>query len=689
MKFSYNWLKSYFKSPLPKPKKLAELLTMHSFEVDEVSKKNNDWVLDIDVLSNRACDCFSHTGIAREISAILKRKIREPEILLKENKETKIENFLKVSIQDKKDCLRYTARMVKDVKVGPSPKWLKQRLEACGLQSINNIVDITNYVMLETGQPLHAFDFEKIGRTNSKKNQNQDLPKKIIVRKAKKGEEINTLDGKRYKLEESFLVIADKEDPLALAGIKGGKKAEIDKNTKIIVLESANFDKLMVRKTSKALKLKTDASWRFENGIDPNNTKPAIDRAVSLIQRIAGGKVVSGFVDFYPKKIVPKKINLSYEYINRLFGLKIEKKKIKEVLTSLGFKIKEKKQEIEVTVPTRRLDISLPEDLIEEIGRIFGYEKIPPVMPTAVLTSPEKNLEIFWENIAKDILKEAGFTEVYNYSFIGKDDLSIFDYKKEELIKVENPISLDFQYLRASLIPNLLKNIKRNENNYQEINIFELGKIFVKEKRKRKEIRMLTLLSNSFDFFSLKGIVDTLLTKMGLSEVWYDDFKATPEESKKGFWEKERSAEIKVGLEEIGYLGEISSKILEKMKIKNKVFAFDINFEKLQKLASEEIEFRPISPYPAAVRDIALLVPRQVKAEEVLNKINLAGGKFVIDVDLFDIYEGEELPEGKKNLAFHIVYQAKDRTLTSKEIDKIQKKIIKLLEKDPEWEVRR
>jgi len=675
MKFSYNWLQSFFKKNLPEPEKLGELLTLHSFEVSEVKKVDKDYVLDIDVLPNRAPDCFSHLGIAREISAITGLNYWIPPSTIREDKELKAKDFIRVDVRHQQACSRYTARVVTNVKVGFSPKWLRERLKACGLRPINSVVDIANYVILETGQPLHAFDGEKLEG------------KEIIVRFAREGERIETLDEEKYELDKEILVIADAEKPTAIAGIKGGKSAAVDLQTKIVVLESANFDSRVIRRGSRRIDLKTEASWRFEHGLDPNLTGFAINRATYLIQKIAGGKITYGLADLYPKKVLPKKIKLDLDYVESLLGVKIPAKEIKNILESLEFKVgKIKANMVEIEVPTFRRDISLPEDLIEEIGRIYGYEKILPQFPLAALVPPKRNLEIFWEEMAKDILKEAGFSEVYNYSFISEKDREIFHYKNAELIEVENPVSFDFQYLRPSLIPNLLKNVEKNQRNFPEIKMFELGKIF---KEGFKEKRALSGVVTGEAFYQAKGIVDLLLNKLGISQVWYDCYQPTPEESKLSIWHLKRCGEIKVNHKEIGFLGEISPKILEELKIDTKVTAFDIDFEKLSKLASEQHEYQPISRFPATIRDLAILVPQQTRVEEVLNKIEAVGGPLIRDIDLFDIYEGEELPAGKKNLAFHIIYQAEDRTLTSEEIDEIQNKIFEALEEELEWEVRR
>ena len=699
MIFSYNWLQSFFEKPLPKPEKLAELLTMRSFEVERVEKSSQDYILDIDILPNRGPDCFSHKGIAREIAVLTGMKIKDQKIKIKEKNKLKTKNFVAIEIKDRNNCLRYTLRVIDNIKVTSSPKWVQDRLTACGLKPINNIVDITNYIMIETGQPLHALDFDKLDSPI----QNNSKIKKIIVRKAKKGERIITLDNKKIDLDNEILIVADSKEPLAIAGIKGGRKAEIDKNTKTIVLESANFDSKIIRATSKKIGIKTDASWRFEHKIDLNLCESAINQVADLIQKTAGGDIASGLVDFYPKPSMSKIVKLNLDYVKQLLGIEIPKKEIINILEKLGFRIKShslkftkkknknlKSEILNIEIPTLRIDISIPEDLIEEIGRIYGYEEIPAVFPVVSLIPPKKNFQIFWKNMAKDALKEIGFTETYNYSFINKKEVQTFKYNINQVVEIENPISNEFEYLRPSLIPGLLKNVKENLKHHKEIYIFELGKIFLGDNTEKRMLSGLIARKQGKDGFAeLKGTIDSLLSKLGIAGVWYDEFQQTPEQSKLRIWNSVKCAEIKVNGKEIGFLGEISANVSKDLDIKGKIILFDLDFDKIIDLCSEESEYEVIARHPLAVRDIALLLPKNTKVMEVLNKIESVSSPLVKDVDLFDIYEGQELPEGKKNFAFHIIYQAKDRTLTSDEIDKIQEKIIQVLEQDPSWEVRK
>ena len=654
MKVSYNWLQSFLNKKLPSPEKLADLLSSHSFETEVIERVGSDYALDVDVLPNRAHDCLGHLGVAREIGAILGMKVSNSSVIASPAKQSsiamndeiaasrtprndRVKDFLKIKVGDKKLCPRYTARMVVDVKVGPSPEWIQERLKVCGLKPINNIVDTVNYVMLETGQPMHAFDFDKIAGE----------PKTLIIRRAKKGEKIISLDNETYELDENILVIADEKSPLCIAGMKGGKDAEIDKETKRIVLEAANFDSRIIRKAFNQLKLRTDASWRFENQLDPNLTSSAMDMAVALID----GQILKGVVDIYPNKVKPKTIKLDAKKVRSLLGVNISDKEIVAILKKLGFEIKNKFQ---VTVPTCRLDISIQEDLIEEIGRLYGFEKIPSRLPLAALIPPKRNDDLIYQNKIKDILVNLGFSEALNYSLIGDAE-----------IELANPISQEQKYLRPSLALNLLKNIESNKRYFNEVRLFEIGRVFERDNNKVIEKKKLGAALFPSDFYRLKGIIETLLNKMQISDVWYED-------ELEG--DNLKRAKVKVGNDLLGWIGDN---------------IFELDFEKIVELATEERIYSPPSKYPAVVRDVALLVEPGTKIVEVMNLINTAGGSLISDVDLFDMYEGEEIPDGKKSLAFRVIYQADDHTLTDKEVNALQEKVMKALEDEGGWEVRK
>lgn len=683
MKVSYNWLKEYVKN-LPKPEKVADLLTMHSFEVESMERVGNDYILNIDVLPNRASDCLSHIGIARECSALLNSKLQIPKSKpIGFNQ--KVSDFIKLEVKDSEACPRYVAKVITNIKIGPSPKWLKEKIEVIGQKSINNIVDVANYIMFETGQPLHVFDLDKLDGG------------KIVVRRAQKKENIITLDNEKLELDNSVLIIADAKDPLALAGVKGGKKAEISNRTKNIVLESANFSIKSIRATSKKTGIKTEASIRFEYGLDPNLAEQAIDRAAGLIQKIADGKITKDKVDFYPKKVFPVKMKLNLDKLKSIAGIEISKQEAIKNLKALDFIVD---NSLKVTIPVFRQDIKIEEDLIEEIIRLFGYNKISAEHPLGLLGAVKQDTVLSINNKIKTIFEGLGFFEIYNFSFVGEDDLTNLKISKEDYIELENPLSQELKYLRKDLLINLLKNVKNNFKKTftkrDEIKIFELGTVYRKNKAIIKEEKMLSGLiavSNEKEigekFYELKGAIDTLFDKLGIADHWYDDFQATSEWTDKIFWQDVGTAEIKSGDEEIGFLGEISPKILSVLNIRGVVIGFNLNFEKILKLAQEELVYRAPSSYPAAVRDLAILVNRGDKVADVLNLINRVGGELVRDVDLFDMYEGEEIPEGKKNLAFRIIYQSYNRTLKDEEVDKIQKRIIRELEKEQGWRVRK
>ncbi|MBU4285183.1 phenylalanine--tRNA ligase subunit beta [Patescibacteria group bacterium] len=684
MKISYNWLREYLPK-LPKPEKLADLLTRHSLEVKAIEKLARDYILDIDVLPNRGHDCLSYLGIAKECAALLGLKIGQRKYKLEEDKKLKTSDFIKIEVQDKEACPRYTARVIDNIKIGPSPKWLKEKLESIGQKSINNIVDAANYIMFETGQPLHAFDYEKISGG------------KIIVRQAKKGEKIATLDNELIDLDDDFLIIADTKNPLALAGIKGGKRAEISKDTKTIVLESANFNLGTVRTASRKINLRTEASTRFEYGLDANLTGEAIDKVAVLIKEVAKGKIARGIIDIYPKKVYPIKINLDIKRVENILGKTISKTEITRILKLLDFDVD---ANLKVIVPTIRQDVKIQEDLIEEIARIIGYDNIEAKAPLGLLGITKLDDVLTITNKTKTILEGLGFTEVYNFSFIGEDDFKKARINKKGYIELENPLSVDLKYLRKDLIVNLLKNIR---DNYKQvfgeentIKIFELGKVYQQENNETIEMKMLAgaIVRTSEkvkgeNFYELKGALDAILNKLGITDSWYDDFKATSELVDQIFWNKIGTAEIKIGDRKIGFIGEINPDILNAYNIKRKVAVFNLNFDQLLKMVSEELIYQPPSQYPAAVRDLAVLVNSGDRVGDVMKLIDDVGGELVQDVDLFDMYEGEGIPKDKKNLAFHIVYQSYEKTLKDEEVNKIQRNIIKKLEENNNWKVRK
>jgi len=662
---------------------------MHSFEVEGVEEKNNDYLLDIDILTNRAPDCLCHIGMAREIGAILgKKSINYENIERKKLKEEGGLKPVKVMIENQDLVPRFSALVLKNVKVTESPRWLKEKMESLGIKSINNVVDLTNYIMLETGQPLHAFDYDKISGG------------KFNIREAEEGEQIVTLDNVKRELKKGILIASDEEKIIDLVGIMGGKSSEVTFETKNVMIQAANLDRRSIYLATKKVKYSTIASDIYSRSIDPNLTDIALERAYFLLNDFSKDTNLSQVIDIYPEKRVSSKIKLDLSYLNSLLGKEIPEKRVMEILELLEFKIlSQEKNYLLIESPTFRMDVSLQEDLIEEVGRIFGLEKIEPRLPSVPLIFPEENFDLLWRRKAKDILKELGFAEVYNYSFFGEKESSIFGYEEKDLIEIENPANVEQKYLRNSLIPNLINNVKYNQNTptdsilmeklMENVKIFELGKIFLNDDFSEKE--MLTGLiserkfSSNENFFIVKGMIDSLLNGLGIIQVWYDDFEQTPQNSKLEIWNLSKTAEIKVGDREIGFMGEIKKEITEEMKVSGRITVFDLDFEKLKELASEEQVYESISSYPSSVRDLSVLVPVEAKVVDVLNIINSSGEGLIRDVDLFDVYNKEE----QKSLAFHIIYQSQERTLTSEEIDKIHKKIMENLEKNSKWEVRK
>jgi len=672
---SYSWLSSFFKKPLPKPEKLAELLTLHSFENENITEIKNDWLLSLDVLPDRAGDCLSHLGIAREISAILGHNLIHPEIKLKENPNIKTKTLLEIEVKDK-DCKRYVSRIINNVKIGPSPKWLSEKLSACGLNSINNVVDATNFIMLEIGQPLHAFDYDKISG------------KKIIIKKAKAGEKVSLLGNTEAILDKTMLTISDSEGIMAIAGIKGGKKAEIDNGTRNIVLESANFTPKLISQTARKLNIRTDASIRFEHHLDPNLAEFAIDRVATIISQISEGSIASGKIDVYGEKVKPIKIKLETELLDRILGISIPQKEIETILHRLGFKVLlANKKLITVEVPTWRQDVVLRENLIEEIGRIYGYEKINPTMPCVPITISKRNEELFWQNKVKETLKDIGWTEIYNYSFIGDEEVGFFNLNTEE---IKNPVSVFLKYLRPTLMPQLLKTAKENLKTFKEIKFYELGKIFIKQDKKLIEKRNLSGIvfnpaySDQDQFLKLKGEIEYFLKELGIKKIEYAKLKT------ENIWQGDNSLEVICNKIKIGTFGQVSEDTAELIQIPENVMIFNLDFDKIQEQCSEEKEYKRVSFHPSAHRDISGIINDEISNNEIVEIIeNIEKPKEIsIEASITDIYK-KGLPQNKKSITLKITLEHSEKTLNTEEIETIIKKIIKCLSDKFGWEERK
>ncbi|MEI7890990.1 MAG: phenylalanine--tRNA ligase subunit beta [bacterium] len=650
---------------------------------------NNDEILDIKVLPDRAHDAVSHVAMAREIVALEGGQLDYDYdgLILEGNGEANLE----IKIENSDLCPRYIGARLSGVTVKKSPDWMIARLEACGLNAINNIVDATNYVMLELGQPLHAFDADVVGST-------------IVTRLAKDEEEIVLLDGNVKKLASSDIVIANNEKVLALAGIMGGKDSGISDQTENIILEAANFKAISIRRTRSRLNMLSDASMRFEKELDPNLAEKAMVRVIEILEHTANASF-EGFVDVYPEKVSPWKIELEKEYIDKLLGTTVPAGVSEKILSSLGIEIESKDEKVLiVTIPTYRIDLKSQEDLIEEIGRIYGYEKIQNVAPLVPVTAAKQNEARIFERNVKKLLIASGFSEVLNYSFYSLQDQKNSHFEHIKHYELETPMNPDQNLLRVSLLPNIFKKIRENLKNYGEFSIFEIGKVYLPsteqlpqeksmlvgamvfpKKVAKKEKQDLRLESN---FFESKSFINNLLLQIGISDQYYDNFDIDNGENSKLLWHQGRSAEIKItgSGKSLGLVGEISPNVLRKYDISNRVVVFEFEMEKMLEISRSEREYAPIGKYPVVTRDISLLAQKNVRIDEILMIIQRAGGDLVLDVDLFDAID---FSDDSSSFAFHIILGASERTLNGKEVDELMNAIVEKLESELQVKLRR
>ena len=651
-----------------------------------------DIIFEIKILPDRAHDALSHVGMAREVAALSGTEMDYDYdgLILPEKESVKVG----VKIVSEELCSRYGAAILENVCVKESPDWLKSRLERCGIRSINNVVDVTNYVMLELGQPMHAFDFDKIG--NGKKAH-------IIVRSAHKEEEIIILDGSQKKLTEADIVIANETESIAIAGVMGGEHSGVSEHTKTVVLESATFDSVSIRKTRQRLNLPTDAAMRFEKGIDPNLAEKAMVRAIELLEHLAGAKF-EGFAEQYPHKRISFMLELDLGYVDKLLGAKVSHRESARILRSLGYGVVEKDTSFTVTVPTFRLDTISQEDLIEEIGRIYGYEKIEPKALLAEVVVPSSNERRAFGRKTKDLLVVLGYSEVLSYAFYGNKEREMFNLEKIQHLEIEMPLTPEMSLMRVSIVPGMLKVIRENLKNFETLKLFETGKVYwaqkgtlpvekdmilgavvlesVSEKQKKSDKRKYG------EFYAAKGDIDALLSRLGIVGYYYDDFKAHPLEDFADAWHSERTAEIKMeaGGKTIGFLGEVHPKLLSDFGIEKRVALFEFDLDVLREIALEEKLFTPISKFPTVVRDLSMIVKSNVSVDDVLELIQNVGKQSVRDVELFDIFDFED---GTASYAFHIIFGSSERTLTGAEVDAFMESIMHALKSELGIEVRK
>ena len=623
-------------------------------------------VLDIEVTANRG-DCLSVIGIAREIGALTSKHVKYPRTLKECDVNMEIEKLINASIKNASLCHRYTGRIIRNVKIEPSPSWLAKRLEAVGIRSINNIVDITNYVLMETGQPLHAFDYNKISG------------KQIIVRESKQNESILALDGSKRHLSRDMLVIADRKGPIAIAGIMGGIGSEIDEQTTDIFLESAYFHAACIRKTSKTLGLSSESSYRFERDVDPNGVMFALNRAAYLIEKIAHGKSVKSIVDIYPKKFSRQNIQLRIQQIKRILGINIPQNKLKRIMLNLDFEIKQDSlNNIKVLVPAYRRDISREIDLIEEIARIYGYNNIDITMPRGQTNSYGKAELEKQTDALKNVLRSCNMSEIYTSSFTNSENLDKTGLSSDG-VKITNPLGDDQNIMRTSLIPEMLSVIKRNLNrSLSEIKLYELGQVFFKNNSSYYEKTYLCCgIVGNVSFFDIKGILETILYRLGIEEhnLYYKKHRVFTQDC---------SANIDIQGHNIGIIGEISSNVGKKYNIDEKVFLLEIGFSNLSKHINLSPVFKAVPKYPASERDIAFTIKEDVSNADIMNVMWKAGGEIVEEIKLFDIYRGKQIPSGHKSMAYSICYRSNKRTLYDEEVNqahsRIERKLISQLD---------
>ncbi|OGF55352.1 MAG: phenylalanine--tRNA ligase subunit beta [Candidatus Firestonebacteria bacterium RifOxyC12_full_39_7] len=646
----------------------------------------NDWLYEIEVMPNKP-EYLGIIGIARVLSAALKKPMKVPEILLKEDPSSKVNDLAKVKILDKDLCPRYSARVLSGVKLAPSPVWMQVRLRSVGIRAINNLVDVTNYVLLETGHPLHAFDYELI------------KDKTIIVRKAKDGEEISTLDGVKRKLDKDMLVIADTEKAVALAGIMGGQVSEINEKTVNVLLESAYFEAVNIRKTSKKLGLMTEASYRFERGADYNGIIYALNRTAQLINGLAGGKIASGCIDEYPEQIKQIFITTRFERVNKLLGTNIQIQEMLDISKGLGFIVdKTDNKSFTVIVPSFRTDLTREIDMIEEIAVIHGYDKIQERFPTIKLQQQNTSLKI--DELAKQSLVKRGLNEVINYTFMNKSwfdraGISADNEIRTEYVNLMNHLIEDWNILRSTLLPNLLNNVRTNTVSHgnKNLKIFEVGKIFRKignQYIERYELGII-ITGNTSDsswlqkpeeagFFYLKGILEGLFCDLNV--------KFEIREANNNFYDKTSSVELLANGEKLGSFGEINKKLLKMHDIKDRVFYAEVRLQELEKHINIKKNYRDLPRFPSNKRDISFIVDLEVCAGEIKSFIENIGAKNLEKVEIIDFYKGENVESGKKSVTYSLTYRDAAKTLTDEEVDTANKPIAEKVIADFKAEIR-
>ena len=625
----------------------------------------DDTIIEYEITSNRV-DCYSVIGIAREAAATFHKKFCPPQVKETGNNENAAD-YIKVQVEDTELCPRYCARVVKNVKIGPSPKWMQRALAANGIRPINNLVDITNYVMEEYGQPMHAYDLDTIAG------------RQIIVRRAEKDEKFVTLDGQERTMDENVLMICDAEKAVGIAGIMGGENSMITDNVKTVLFEAACFNGTNIRLSAKRIGLRTDASGKFEKGLDPNNAQAAIDRACQLMEELGAGEVVGGMVDVYPVKREPVRVKFEPERINAILGTSLTKEEMLNYLEPVELAYDEAANEI--IAPTFRQDIHCTADIAEEVVRFFGYDNVPTTLPSGEATTGKLPFKMRVEAVARDVAEYCGFSQGMCYSF---ESPKVFDkllLPKEDpqrnAITIRNPLGEDFSIMRTiplnGMLTSLATNYKRRNKN---VRLYELGNIYLPKELPLKELpeeRMMFTLGmyGDGDFYHMKGVVEELLDKLGM--------RKRPEYNPKAgkpFLHPGRQAEVFYEGMELGYLGEVHPQVADNYGIGGRVYVAVIDILNLMECATFDRKYTGLAKYPAVARDLSMVVPKNVLAGDIEHVLVQRGGKILENYQLFDIYEGAQIKEGYKSMAYTVVFRSKDRTLKEEDINGAMKKIL-------------
>jgi phenylalanyl-tRNA synthetase beta chain len=635
----------------------------------------DDEVLELGLTPNRA-DCLSMIGVAYEVAAILGRDVKLPTIELQENDEN-VHDYISVRVDAPEDNPLYAGRIVKNVKIGPSPLWMQTRLMAAGIRPHNNVVDITNYILLEYGQPLHAFDYDRLGS------------KEIVVRRAKEGETIVTLDDTKRTLTEDHLVITNGTEPVALAGVMGGANSEVRNDTTTVFIESAYFTSPVIRKASKDHGLRSEASTRFEKGIDPARTKEALDRAAALMAEYAGGEVVGGIVEVNTLKEQEVTVTITLDRINRVLGTMITKDEVATILTNLQFAFTEDDGTFTITVPSRRRDISIEEDIIEEVARLYGYDRLPATLPVAEAKPGKLTAYQAKRRQVRRYLEDVGLFQAITYSLTSEEKATMFALETAEPIRLALPMSEERSVLRQSLLPHLLEVASYNRaRQVENVAVYETGAVYLangdNELPSEKE-RLAGVVTGvwhahlwqgekkAVDFYVTKGILDGLFELLGLTN------RIEYKQAKREHMHPGRTADILLDGKTIGFVGQLHPVVQKEYDLKE-TYVFELALTDLLNAEVEDIRYSPIPRFPSITRDIALVVDENVIAGELQKTIIEAGGKLLKEVSIFDVYKGDRLPNGKKSIAFSLRYYDPERTLTDEEVTAVHEKVIQAVE---------